>query len=52
MVEIKKEKECSMDSDKEFRVVSCSSLSDGDSDTSVPGRRSIVRYAFLTIVPL
>ncbi|KAF5460714.1 hypothetical protein F2P56_020564 [Juglans regia] len=42
MVEIKNEKEFSMDSDKEFRVASCSSLSDGNSDTPVLRRRSVV----------
>ncbi|KAG2677361.1 hypothetical protein I3760_12G094500 [Carya illinoinensis] len=31
-----------MDSDKEFRVASCSSLSDGNSDTPVLRRRSVV----------
>ena len=52
MVEVKKEEDFSVDSAIEVRVsTSCSSLSDGNSDTLVLRRSSVLRYVVLNTVP-
>lgn len=53
MVKFKKVKEeFSVDSTTEVRVAACSSLSDGNCDTPVLRRSSVLGYVVLTILPL
>jgi hypothetical protein len=53
MVKFKKVKEeFSVDSTTDVRVAACFSLSDGNCDTPVLRRSSVIGYVVLTILPL